>query len=113
VAELREAGVTWVADDGGRRGGAQPVVLTRLHIRYTRETFPEDLVFHETKDRSNFQTRYVLRHPWGGNILQCWDAIGEYHRYRRSVADREERAAQTLANLTGWNIDEIRRRKTP
>ncbi len=112
VAELREAGVTWVADDGRRRGsGAQPVVLTRLHIRYTRETFPEDLVFHETKDRANFQTRYVLRHPWRGGLLQCLDSLGTYQRYRESVAAREERAAQVLANLTGWSIDEIRRRQ--
>ncbi|MEN8218569.1 MAG: hypothetical protein ABFS56_19815 [Pseudomonadota bacterium] len=27
---------------------------------------PEDLVFQETADSSNFQGRYVLRHPWTG-----------------------------------------------
>lgn len=114
TSELREAGVSWVADDGGRRGpGAQPVVLTRLHIRYTRETFPEDLVFQETKDRANFQTRYVLRHPWRGGIFQCIGALDAYWQYRGSVAEREERSAQALANLTGWSIDEIRRRKMP
>jgi len=112
TSELREAGVTWAADDGGRRGpGAQPVVLTRLHIRYTKETFPEDLGLQETKDRANFQTRYILRHPWQGSILACWDAIGEYRRYRQSVAEREERSAQMLANLTGWSIDAIRKRQ--
>jgi hypothetical protein len=113
VAELREAGVTWVADDGGRRGGAQPVVLTRLHIRYTKETFPEDLGLQETKDRGNFQTRYILRHPWRGSIFQCLGAMDDYWRYRGSVAEREERAAQMLATLTGWSIDDIRRRQTP
>jgi len=112
VAELREAGVTWVADDGTgkQQMGARPVVLTRLHIRYTKETFPEDLGLQETKDRGNFQARYVLRHPWRGSILQCLDAIGEYRRYQVSVAEREERAAQALASLTGWDIDDIRRR---
>ena len=114
TSELREAGVSWAADDGGRRGpGAQPVVLTRLHIRYTKETFPEDLAFQETKDRNNFQTRYILRHPWRGTIFQCLDSLGEFRRYKVSVAEREERAAQVLASLTGWNIDEIRRRKNP
>ena len=114
TSELREAGVTWVADDGGRRGaGAQPVVLTRLHIRYTKETFPEDLGLQETKDRGNFQTRYVLRHPWRGSVFQCLDALGEYRRYQQSVAEREERTAQALATLTGWDIGEIRRRKLP
>lgn len=113
VAELREAGVAWVADDGGRRGpGAQPVVLTRLHVRYTKETFPEDLVLQETRDRANFQTRYVLRHPWRGSIFQCVGALDSYWRYRGSVAEREERAAQMLANLTGWDIAGIRRRQS-
>jgi hypothetical protein len=112
VAELREAGVTWVADDGGRGQGARPVVLTRLHIRYTRETFPEDLVLHETKDRGNFQTRYVLRHPWRGTIFQCIGHLDAYWRYRETVTAREERTAQALASLTGWNIDDIRRRNS-
>ena len=31
-----------------------------MHIRYTPETFLEDLMFQETKDRQNFQTCYVL-----------------------------------------------------
>ena len=41
-------------------------MLTRLHLRYTRESLPEDLVFQETADRQNFQARYVLRQPWRG-----------------------------------------------
>jgi hypothetical protein len=113
VAELREAGVTWVSDTDDRRtGGARPVVLTRLHVRYTKDTFPEDLMFQETSDRINYQTRYVLRHPWRGSIFQCWDAIGEYRRYQEAVAQREERNAQVLANLTGWDVNEIRRRQS-
>ena len=35
------------------RSGAQPVRLTRLHVRYTPQTFPEDLMFQETGDRAN------------------------------------------------------------
>src|SRR5262249_34859092 len=107
-------GVTWVADDGGRRGpGAPPVVLTRLHIRYTKEPFPEDLAFQETKDRGNFQTRYILPHPWRGTIFECLGPLSEYRRDPRSVAGREEQGAQALGSLAGWNIDETRRRKTP
>ena len=40
--------------------------MTRLHVRYDTAHFPEDLVFQETADRSNFQGRYVLRHEWTG-----------------------------------------------
>ncbi|MDX1481522.1 MAG: DUF2330 domain-containing protein [Woeseiaceae bacterium] len=101
--ELRRLGVFWI---DGRSGiaprGAQDVFVTRLHLSYDRHTFPEDLVFQETGDRQNFQGRYVIRHPWRGE-LRC-DAEG----YVSGVVRRQEQAAQTLANLTGWDIDEVR-----
>ncbi len=111
--ELKTAGVRWV---GSRRppapgtrpvpDGAQPVMLTRLHVRYTPETFPEDLVFQETSDRQNFQTRYVLNNPWKGSP----DACPAARDYFRELAHRQEREAQSLANLTGWDINDIRKR---
>jgi hypothetical protein len=103
--ELRKLGVYWVNGSGdGRMGksGAQDVFVTRLHVRYDKEHFPEDLVFQETGDRQNFQGRYVIRHPFRGE-LSC-DATD----YRKAVRERQEREAETLANLTGWNIDDIR-----
>ena len=42
------------------------VFVTRLHVRYDAAHFPEDLMFQETADRSNFQVRYILRHPYTG-----------------------------------------------
>ena len=50
----------------GRPRGPQNVFVTRLHVRYDGAHFPEDLVFQETGDRTNFQGRYVLRHAWTG-----------------------------------------------
>ena len=81
-------------------------MLTRLHLRYTPETLPEDLMFQETKDRQNFQARYVLRHPWKGDPDACTNAP----RYFADVAKREEGEAQALASLTGWDVDQIRAR---
>ena len=98
--ELKNAGVTWLD------GKTQPVMLTRLHVRYSRETFPEDLMFQETRDRANYQARYVLRHAWKGNPDACPGAAG----YLEGVARREEREAQTLANLTGWSVGQVRAR---
>ena len=86
-------------------GGAAPVMLTRLHIRYSPQTFPEDLVFQETKDRQNFQTRYVLRQPWKGDNNAC----EESKSYFTQLPVRLEREAQTLASLTGWDVSEIRK----
>ena len=104
-AELREAGVYWAGAAAGR-GGGQPVMLTRLHLRYTRDSLPEDLVFQETQDRTNFQARYVLRHPWAGSADAC-DAAKPYFA---EVEARREREAQTLASLTGWRLDDVRAR---
>ncbi len=107
--ELRRLGVYWI-DAGGREqrrvmpGGAQDVFVTRLHVRYDAEHFPEDLMFQETGDRSNFQGRYVIRHPFTG------ESSCDTSDYEQQVQERQEREAQQLANLTGWDIDEIRER---
>ncbi len=81
---------------GGYYGGVEGYVLTRLHLRYTKEALGEDVVFKEAtaieggregfpyvrddggkSDRygatqsysNNFQARYVIRHRWTGPIL--------------------------------------------
>lgn len=105
--ELRQIGVFWL--DAGQQdpsrsyGGASPVVLTRLHVRYDSEHFPEDLVFQETGDRENFQGRYILRYPWTGDS-QCEEAKS----YRQQLEERHKREAETLAELTGWDLSTIR-----
>ena len=104
-SQLRELGVFWIGDNVAprpRKAGAQNAYVTRLHVRYDGEHFPEDLVFQETSDRSNFQGRYVLRHPFTGKIT-CGA-----EDYRQQVRQRQEREAQTLASLTGWDVANIR-----
>lgn len=74
--ELRSAGVFWANGEPDRySGGAQPVVLTRMHVRYTANTFPEDLMFTQTRDRENWQTRYVIQNPYDGSVAQCSDKV--------------------------------------
>ena len=94
--ELTQLGVFWETQD---------VFITRLHVRYDADHFPDDLGFQETGDRANFQGRYVLRHPWMG-AERC-DAATQY---RQILAQRHEEQAQTLASLTGWDIQTIRRK---
>ncbi len=84
---------------------AQNVFVTRLHVRYTGETFPEDLIFQQTADRANFQGRYVMRHAYKGPA-SC--SAGD--QYRAGLPARYEREAQNLANITGWDINRIRER---
>lgn len=98
--ELRQAGAFWINPNESPNA-----FVTRLHVRYTRDHFPEDLLFQETSNRQTFQGRYVLRHPFEG-AADC--PAGR--DYRRSLPARFEREAQTLAGLTGWEIEEIRDR---
>ncbi|GAB4551769.1 MAG: DUF2330 domain-containing protein [Pleurocapsa sp.] len=103
--ELKQAGVFWLDRTSNNPWGGSNVFITRLHVRYTRDKFPEDLKFQATSDRNSFQGRYVIRHPFRGKIT-C-DAGEEY---LQSVRDRQEKEAQNLANLTGWQVEEIRDR---
>jgi hypothetical protein len=113
--ELRKAGVFWSNDNNDvsslpQRGrfSQSNTFITRLHVRYSRAQFAEDLVFQETSNRDNFQGRYVMNHPYRGT-LSCSAAQG----YQRKVADRQQIEAQNLSKLTGWNIADIRKRIQP
>jgi hypothetical protein len=100
--QLRELGVFWLDDPSA---GTSGVFVTRLHLRYDRVNFPEDLVFQDTADRTNFQARYVLRHEWKGDGT-CESAKA----YRAGLPKRRAEQAQNLARLTGWNLGSIRER---
>lgn len=100
--ELSSLGVFWL--DKNNYNGAQNVMLTRLHVRYNNQTFPEDLVFQQTSDRNNFQGRYIIQHPWKGSPNECSAAKD----YFKQLVRREETRAKNLANLTGWDVNDIR-----
>ena len=111
--ELKDAGVFWLDSNSDeivppgfrRRFPSSNVFITRLHVRYTRNKFPEDLMFQETSNRNNFQGRYILQHPFTGNT-NCRAG----RQYKRGLRQRFEKEAQTLARLTNWNIQDIRQK---
>jgi hypothetical protein len=105
--ELRQLGVFWQSNGSDYRQAAAPpeVFITRLHVRYDRAHFPEDLVFQETADRSNFQGRYILRHAYAGS-----DSCSEMPAYRARVQERHTVEVSRLASLTGWSLEDIRRK---
>jgi len=120
--ELKQLGVFWLDEQNpppGWGGAPRPmyrpqmfiaatagVVLTRLHVRYTAATFPEDLFFQETGDSNNFQVRYVLHRPWDGSPQACAAAA----TYFQELDQRRATEARNLADLTGWDIADIDRR---
>jgi len=113
-AELRELGVFWLGRNEWRwpwQAPAPPAqgidaFVTRLHVRYDAQSFPEDLAFLITGDRTNFQGRYVMRHPWTGSS-ECEAAT----RYRADLRARQLAEGERLADLTGWDLADIRRQQ--
>lgn len=113
--ELRGLGVFWLDAPSGEKpgawsppimsGGAQNVFVSRLHVRYDAAHFPEDLALQETGDRTNFQGRFIIRHPWKGD-KDCPGAAA----YRKELRRRQAKEAETLASLTGWDLDRIYRK---
>ena len=107
--ELVELGARWIgsADDAAFRtdrysGGGSDAFVTRLHVRYDAKSFPEDIAFMETRDRTNFQGRYVQRHPWRG-ASSCAAATS----YQNELPARFAQEARNLEDLTGWNRTDI------
>lgn len=114
LKDLRELGAFWLTKDKNEPiplkhrspiTQARDVFVTRLHVRYNSKSFPEDLIFQETSNRENFQGRYVLRHPWKGEA-SCEEA----EEYQKSLPKRLDQEAKTLARLTSWDINEIRKK---
>jgi hypothetical protein len=121
--ELKQAGVFWLDEapnpgvtPSNRRPPIRPpfpqpfnpssrVFISRIHVRYTRDKFPEDLMFQDTSNQESFQGRYVLRHPYTGET-KCRAG----RDYKQSLSKRFDKEAQILAKLTNWNIQDIRQK---
>lgn len=76
---------------------------TRMHFRYDKAGFPEDLVLQETADMTPFIARFnSRRHHLGPARCEA------HRRYLEQLPPILDREAQVLANLTGWSIDDVR-----
>jgi hypothetical protein len=102
--DLVQAGVWWMNEqqqfpnDNADNGAA---FFTRLHVRYNRSSFPQDLQFQLTPNNENFQARYIITHAAKGDLdCEAGKAYKEKLRQRR----REEVA--NLQNLTGKGVDD-------
>ncbi len=99
---LREAGVFWLLEGNDGPGANADyegnVFLTRMHVRYNRKTFPQDLSFQVTPNKDQLQARYVIRHPVLKDDLDC----KEGKEYLMSLNMQRFKALGTLEWLTGW-----------
>jgi hypothetical protein len=108
TANLLQAGVWWANPsvyhvDPNDQDTDHPakVYFTRLHVRYNRQAFPQDLFFQETANTSNFQARYMITHPATGD-LTC--AAGQ--KYLKELKERRQDELKMLTFLTGKGYDD-------
>jgi hypothetical protein len=109
--DLVQSGVWWLRDkdwsdysdidNDEPDNGSKTVHFTRLHFRYNRNSFPQDLMFQVTPNTSTFQARYVITHPATGDF-NC-DA-GK--KYIEQLKKRRKNELVQLNVLTGKNIDD-------
>ena len=108
--ELVQSGVWWLGgkdwtdysdvNDLKQDNGSKNVHFTRLHIRYNRNSFPQDLQFQVTPNTETFQARYVITHPATGSF-NC-DA-GK--KYLQDLKKRRQKELNELTALTGTNLN--------
>jgi hypothetical protein len=85
--------------EAGADFGSTSTFYTRLHVRYARDKFPQDLVFQVTPNTEHFQARYILTHPAQGDL-----ACSEGQDYLEGLYYRRQRELDELNALTGWDI---------
>lgn len=81
-------------DDGNRN-----VHFTRLHFRYNRRSFAQDLMFQVTPNTENFQARYIITHPANGDF-----SCDAGKKYLQDLKQRRKKELQELTRLTGTDI---------
>ena len=105
--DLLQAGVNWLepVDQDGFRGNNYDGKLhfTRLHVRYNRENFPQDLLFQETPNKDLFQARYVMNHPVESSELDCMEGIS----YLKTLEKRQSEELENLAQFTNMDLGEM------
>ncbi len=109
--DLVQAGVWWINRDWRDYSDVQDeeeysddVYFTRLHIRYNRNSFPQDLVFQATPNKENYQARYVITHPATGDF-----SCDAGKKYLKELKQRRQNEMETLGYLTGkgyndWDV---------
>lgn len=111
--DLVQAGVWWInrdwndysdVDDDEDLDYSDNVYFTRLHVRYNRDKFPQDLVFQVTPNTESYQARYIVTHPATGDF-----SCDAGKKYLKDLKQRRSDEMEMLAYLTGktykdWDV---------
>jgi hypothetical protein len=85
-----------------RMSWGSPVMVTRLHLRYTANSFPEDLMLTQTSDQQNWQVRHVIRQPYDGTLGACFASL-----------NGKDCAALCKPKVASWVADKGKGRQKP
>ena len=108
--DLVQAGVWWInknwndysdINDDEDYDYSDNVYFTRLHVRYNRKSFPQDLMFQATPNKENFQARYVITHPAQGDF-----SCDAGKAYLKELRKRRQTEMQNLTSLTGKSYED-------
>lgn len=96
LVDMVKVGADWLKQLGGNYVGK--VFFTRLHVRYDRDNFPQDLMFQETPNKQRFQCRYVIRNPAPGPYT-----CGNAQTYLKNLRSRRVKEVKEMCKLTNWD----------
>ena len=109
--DLVQAGVWWInrdwndySDVDNEEDYSNNVYFTRLHVRYNRKFFPQDLMFQVTPNTENYQARYIVTHPATGDF-----SCDAGKKYLKELKQRRTDEMEMLTYLTGkgyndWDV---------
>lgn len=106
--DLVQAGVWWTNrndyNDQQMEDYSDKVYFTRLHVRYNRKAFPQDLMFQVTPNTESFQARYIITHPATGDF-----SCDAGQKYLKELKQRRQDEMDMLTSLTGkdysdWDV---------
>jgi len=102
--DLVQAGVWWLNQNRTNDNNdnySDNVYFTRLHVRYNRRSFPQDLMFQVTPNTDNYQARYIVTHPATGD-LSCEAG----RKYLKELKQRRTNELEMLTYLTGKDLSD-------
>jgi hypothetical protein len=108
--DLVQAGVWWIKHDWNDYSDvdndddydySDKAYFTRLHVRYNRKSFPQDLMFQSTPNNENFQARYVMTHPAEGDF-----SCDAGKTYLKQLKARRKTEMENLSSLTGKTYED-------
>lgn len=104
----RHLGTSWIQpSDNQWQLYKGDVFLTRLHVRYTHDTFPEDLAFYPTRNQQAFQRRYVINQIAVPNKTaeQCADDVINILRTKWEYKQNQGDTTEDFVTFTRSHLD--------